>query len=198
MTENPVPGSTRPIWHFIIIFVLILVVNVLFARYGELAKPVTNGMPGLYLAVAFMIPFALWFRGWGVLAAYLGCMIGSTIAPFLGLIDNAVFSVADLLQALIPAVVFAFTSADPALRSPRDWAYFLAFAVLVATLAGAVWGAYTLAFFGIVSWGSAYLTGVSWFLSDMIVIIFITTPLLYLATPALRARGLLAERSWWR
>lgn len=197
MAEHPVPESTRPLWHFIVLFVVILVLNTIIARYGEIAKPVTNGMPGLYLAVAFMIPFALWFRGWGVLAAYLGCMVGSTIAPFLGLIDNAVFSVADLLQALIPAAVFAFAGADPALRSPRDWAYFLAFAILVATLAGAVWGAFTLALFGIVPWGSAYLTGVSWFLSDMIVIIFITTPLLYLATPALQARGLLVS-GWWR
>lgn len=97
-----------------------------------------------------MIPFALWFRGRGVLAAYLGCSAGATVAPVLGLVDNAVFSAASLLQALIPAAVFALWKVDPALSSPRDWAFFLAFAMLAANLAGAVWGAYTLALFGIV------------------------------------------------
>jgi hypothetical protein len=197
MAENPVPKSSRPLWHFFAIFVLILVANAILARYGELAKPSADGMPGLYLAVAFMIPFALWFRGWGVLAAYLGCLAGATVAPVFGIVDNAVFSAADLLQALIPAAVFAVAGADPALRSPRDWAYFLAFAMLAANLAGAVWGAYTLAFFGVVPWESAYLSGVSWFLGNLVVTMIIAAPLLYLATPALRARGLLVN-GWWR
>jgi len=53
--------------HYLIILVLVTIVNTLFARFGVIARPIGLGSSGLYLSVAFMIAFALWFEAWDVL-----------------------------------------------------------------------------------------------------------------------------------
>lgn len=50
--------------------------------FGEIHYSKEAGGVGLYFAVAFMIAFALWFGGWGVIAAYVGCFIGSRMLAY--------------------------------------------------------------------------------------------------------------------
>jgi len=56
----------------IAIFIGLVIVNTLLAAFGEISTKVAPGVSAFYIAVAFMIAFALWFGGWGVLAAYIG------------------------------------------------------------------------------------------------------------------------------
>jgi len=43
------------------------------AAFGVITYPIALVVSGLYFSVAFIIAFALWFGGWGVIAAYVGC-----------------------------------------------------------------------------------------------------------------------------
>lgn len=54
----------------------------------------------MYTAAAFMIAFALWFGGWGVLAAYIGCFIGTGMLMGLPVEVNLYWSLADLLAGI--------------------------------------------------------------------------------------------------
>jgi hypothetical protein len=68
--------KSRPLYTYVAILVVLIIINSLLARFGVIAYPMAPGGVGLYLAVAFMIAFALWFGAWGAIAAYTGCFIG--------------------------------------------------------------------------------------------------------------------------
>jgi ascorbate-specific PTS system EIIC-type component UlaA len=56
MIEKTVNLKTK-----VVVFILITIVNILLARFAALSTPNIPGADTLYFAVAFMIPFALWF-----------------------------------------------------------------------------------------------------------------------------------------
>ena len=65
--------KSRSPYTYVVILVALILLNVLLARFGVIARPIGLGCSGLYFSVAFMIAFALWFGAWGVIAAYVGC-----------------------------------------------------------------------------------------------------------------------------
>lgn len=68
--------KSRPLYTYVAILVVLIIINSLLAAFGEIHYPKAPGGVGLCLAVAFMIAFALWFGAWGAIAAYAGCFIG--------------------------------------------------------------------------------------------------------------------------
>jgi hypothetical protein len=185
-----------PGWRFPAIFIGLVVVDTLLAAFGVINIPIAPGVSGLYIAVAFMIAFALWFGGWGVLAAYLGCILGAGVAGGVPPLLNPLWSLADLWQVLIPLAAFRAFHADPGLWTRRDLGVFLAFGWLANNLAGAGWGAGTLALGGVIP--MAVLPGAfwSWFLGNLVVTAIITPLLLVTLTPRLREAGLLVKGTW--
>ncbi|WP_269850485.1 hypothetical protein [Methanosarcina horonobensis] len=97
-----------------------------------------------------MIVFALWYGIWGVLSAYLGCMIGAGVLADMPFSLNVIWSTADLWQALIPLTAFAYFKANIRLRTKRDWGIFLLFGCFLNNLIGALWGALTIVVVGMV------------------------------------------------
>ncbi len=76
MQENKA-AKKRALRTYLAISPALVLINTILARFGVLARPIGLGSSGLYFSVAVIIVFALWFGGWGVLAAYLGCIVGA-------------------------------------------------------------------------------------------------------------------------
>ncbi|MDD1661481.1 MAG: MASE1 domain-containing protein [Methanomicrobiales archaeon] len=193
-----VQGEVRqkPGWWYPAIFIGLVIANTLLAAFGEISTEVAPGVSAFYIAVAFMIAFALWFGGWGVLAAYLGCVLGAGVVGGVPPVVNLYWSLADVWQVLIPLAAFRAFHADTGLSTWRDLGVFLAFGWLLNNLAGAAWGSATLALGGVIPWEGVQATFTNWFIGNLIVTIIITPPLLVYLTPRLRKAGLLVKGTW--
>jgi hypothetical protein len=189
-------GESRVRKEHIAIFIGLVIATTLLAAFGEITTGVAPGVSSFYIAVTFMIAFALWFGGWGVLAAYLGCILGAGVVGGVPPVVNLTWSLADVWQVLIPLAAFRSFRADIALPAWRDFGIFLAFGWFLNNLAGAAWGAATFALGGVIPWSAAAGVFWSWFLGNLAVTILITPLLLVLLTPRLRSAGLLVRGTW--
>jgi hypothetical protein len=180
----------------IAIFVGLVIVNTLLAAFGEISTEVAPGVSAFYIAVAFMIAFALWFGGWGVLAAYIGCILGAGVTGGVPAVVNLSWSLADVWQVLIPLAAFRAFGADVGLGTRRDLVVFMVFGWFLNNLVGAAWGAATLALGGVIPWAGVEATFTSWFIGNLVVTILITPALLILVTPRLREAGLVVKGIW--
>jgi len=183
------------IYRNLIILVVVAIINALLSHFAAVAWPSAPGIAALYFAVAFMIPFTLWFGAWGAIAAYAGCVIGVGLFT-MPLSVNLYWSLADLWQVLIPLVAFRRFHADVGLKTGRDFLIFLIFGWLLNNLAGAVWGSTMLSLGGISTWNSVPTTLVVWFAGNLIVTVVITTALLKYVTPYIAKPGLLVKEYW--
>lgn len=184
------------IYRNLIILVVVAIINALLSHFAAVAWPSAPGIAALYFAVAFMIPFTLWFGAWGAIAAYAGCVIGVGLFT-MPLSVNLYWSLADLWQVLIPLVAFRRFHADVGLKTGRDFLIFLIFGWLLNNLAGVVWGSTMLSVGGISTWNSVPNTLVVWFAGNLIVTVVITTALLKYVTPYIAKPGLLVKEYWF-
>ena len=184
------------IYRNLIILLVVAIINALLSHFAAVAWPSAPGIAALYFAVAFMIPFTLWFGAWGAIAAYAGCVIGVGLFT-MPLSVNLYWSLADLWQVLIPLVAFRRFHADVGLKTGRDFLIFLIFGWLLNNLAGAVWGSTMLSLGGISTWNSVPTTLVVWFAGNLIVTVVITTALLKYVTPYIEKPGLLVKEYWF-
>jgi hypothetical protein len=171
----------RPPYIFPLVIILV-VINTLLSHFAAITAPVAPGTSALYFAVALMIPLALWFKVWGLLAAYLGCFLGAGLTS-LPLTVNAYWSLADLWQVLIPFIALRCFRSSPGLKTGKDWLVFLTFGWIVNNLVGAAWGAGMLVMGGIIAPEDFSATFISWLGGNLIVTILIAPWLLKFVTP---------------
>ncbi len=190
----------EPTYSFVILTLVLIVVNAIIARLCTLILPGgAGGIPTLYFAVAFMLLFTLWFGAYGAIAAYAGTFIGSGLLSTNGVIpvDVAVYwSIAGLLQVLIPLVALRTFEVDLTLENRRDWTLLLLFGVLINNVVGAAWGAYTLAFGNVITSSQIGSTFTLWLVGNIIVTILIVPLALRHFTPKVR-RSKLFVRNYW-
>lgn len=191
MIEKTVNLKTK-----VVVFILITIVNILLARFAALATPNIPGADTLYFAVAFMIPFALWFGAWGAIAAYIGCIVGSGLAAGFSVPVNFSWSLADLWQVLIPLLAFKALSGDISLKNRRDIGLFVVFGWIFNNLAGAIWGTFILIISGYVYPADFLMPFITWFISNLLVTSLITPILLKVFTPILQRKGLIIKNYW--
>jgi hypothetical protein len=186
----------KSLYIYLIIFIILAIINSLLSRFAVINWQIAPGVSGLYFAVAFMIAFTLWFGMWGAIAAYIGCFIGAGMGTGLPPVFNVFWSLADLWQVLIPLVAFRIAGADAGLKTKRDFLIFLIFGLVLNNLAGASWGASTLAFGGIISWNNAPYIFIGWLIPNIIVTIAITPLLLRYITPHIKKSGIYVRNYW--
>jgi len=100
--EHARDKKSTSLFSYLAIFAVLIPLNTLLVAYGEIPYSNAPGGGGLYTAATFMIAFALWFGGWGVLATYTGCFSAAGMLMGLPAEVNLYWSLADLWQALIP------------------------------------------------------------------------------------------------
>jgi len=180
----------------IALFFLLTCINALASKFVVFSLPMAPGVATYYIVVACMILFVFWFGVWGALSAYAGCFIGAGLLSGIPPEVAWYWSLADLWQAVIPVLVFWYLKRDPYVFSRKNLLLLLISGCILNNLAGAVWGSLTLALGGQIPWDLVFFTGISWWLTNIIVCIIILPPALYLITPYLKTHELFVNHDW--
>jgi hypothetical protein len=188
----------EPTYSFVILTLVLIVVNTLIARFCVIALPGgVAGVSTLYFAVAIMILFTLWFGAYGAIAAYAGTLIGSGLLnPAIPPVVAIYWSIAGLLQVLIPLVAFRTFKVDLTLENRRDWTLLLLFGVLINNSVGAAWGAWTLAFGNVIASSQIGSVFTLWLIGNIIVTIIIVPLALRHLTPKVQKSKLFVKYYW--
>ncbi|MGB7789427.1 hypothetical protein [Methanoregula sp.] len=189
----------EPTYSFVILTLILIVVDTFLALISVKLIPAAAGGPvsPLFIAVAFMILFTLWFGAYGAIAAYVGTLVGAGLLAADSFSQHPeiaiLWAVAGLLQVLIPLVAVRSFDVDLAMENPRDLTYVLIFGVIVNNLVGAAWGTWTLALAQTVNTGSIFGT---WLIGNIIVTILIVPLALKHFTPKVRKSKLFVKNYW--
>jgi integral membrane sensor domain MASE1 len=188
----------EPTYSFVILTLVLIVVNTLIARFCVIALPGgVAGVSALYFAVAIMILFTLWFGAYGAIAAYAGTLIGSGLLnPAIPPVVAIYWSIAGLLQVLIPLVALRTFKVDLTLENRRDWTLLLLFGVLINNSVGAAWGACTLAFGNVIAASQIGSVFTLWLIGNIIVTIIIVPLALRYGTPHIRKTKIFVRNYW--
>jgi hypothetical protein len=177
-----VKHAQEPTYSFVILTLVLILVNTALAWLSVKFIPAGTGDIALvYIAVAFMILFALWFGAYGVIAAYVGTLFAG------------VLTTESLLQALIPLVAARIFEIDLTLAHRRDWTIILLFAVLINNVVGAAWGAFTLSFLGPVDVVGAFST---WLAGNIIITLLVVPLALRFLTEKVSTSKLFVRHYW--
>lgn len=189
--------AQEPTYSFVILTFVLILVNTALAWISVKVVPAgTGGVALVYIAVAFMILFTLWFGAYGAIAAYVGTLLGGVLSTE-SLLQHpeiaVIWAVAGLLQVLIPLVAVRLSEVDLTLKNRRDWTVILLFAVLINNLVGAAWGAYTLSLLGPVNLATTFST---WLVGNIIITILIVPLALRLLTDKVNTSKLFVKKYW--
>jgi hypothetical protein len=192
-----VKHAQEPTYSFVILTLVLILVNTALAWLSVKFIPAgTGGIALVYIAVAFMILFALWFGAYGVIAAYVGTLFAGVLTTE-SLLQHpevaAIWAVAGLLQALIPLVAARIFEIDLTLAHRRDWTIILLFAVLINNVVGAAWGAFTLSFLGPVDVVGAFST---WLAGNIIITLLVVPLALRFLTEKVSTSKLFVRHYW--
>jgi hypothetical protein len=194
-------NTHEPTYSFVILTLVLIVVDTLLAWLCTLlSSSGTSGVSSLYVAVAFMILFTLWFGAYGAIAAYVGTLVGSGLLSSGGLASHpevAVYwAVAGLFQVLIPLIALRSFDVDLSLQNIRDVNLLVVFGVIINNVIGAAWGAWTLGLGNIITpsqIGSVFMT---WLIGNIIVTILIVPLALRHLTPRMQKSRLYVRNYW--
>ena len=187
----------EPTYSFVILTLVLILINTALAWISvTFFRTGTSGVAYVYIAVASMILFTLWFGLYGAIAAYAGTFLGGVLTtpallqrPEIALL----WAVAGFLQVIIPLVAVRKLEVDLALPERRDWTIVILFAVLINNLAGAAWGAFTLSLAGPVAIPSVFAT---WLVSNIIVTLLIVPLALRFLTEKVSRSKLFVKQYW--
>jgi hypothetical protein len=189
----------EPTYSFVILTFILILIDTLFAWASVTIFPSAAGGAAswLYIAVAFMILFTLWFGAYGAIAAYAGTLVGLGLLASDTLAHNpeiAVFwAIAGLLQVLIPLVAVRSFDVNLSMESPRDYTYVLLFGVLINNLIGAAWATWFISLAETVNMGTVFS---SWLVGDVIVCALIVPLALRHFTPRVQKSKLFVKNYW--
>jgi len=189
--------AQEPTYSFVILTFVLILVNTALAWLSVKFVPAgTGGIALVYIAVAFMILFTLWFGAYGAIAAYVGTLLAGVLstASLLKHLEIAViWAVAGLLQVLIPLVAVRMFEVDLTLENRRDWTIIILFAVLINNVVGAVWGVFTLSLLEPVTIPGAFLT---WLIGNIIITLLIVPLALRFGTVKVSKSKLFVKQYW--
>jgi hypothetical protein len=191
----------EPTYSFVILTLVLIIIDTLLARLSVSIFPAGSfGVSIFYFAVAFMILFTLWFGAYGAIAAYIGTLIGSGLLSSGALQGHPLvaigWSVAGLLQVLIPLVAFRVFEVNVGMESSRDFFHLILFGVILNNVVGASWGAYVLAMGGIIQFSDVTGVFAAWLIGNVVITLLIVPLALLRLTPGVRKSKLFVRNYW--
>ncbi len=189
-------AATVPLFLRVALLFLLICLDALIAKFVVFSFAAGPGTSLLYIVVAVMIVTTLWFGLWGAFAAYAGCWIGAGVLSGLSPTASLLWSVADLLQVVIPLLAFRLLGADVSLRTRRDLGVLIVFGIVLNNLVGALWGTLALGSAGLVTIPTLFPLFSAWFMGNLIASAVIVPVVLWFGTPIVREHELFVKRYW--
>jgi hypothetical protein len=188
----------EPTYSFVILTFILIILDTLLAWFCTKIFPSVSGMISwLFVAVAFMILFTLWFGAYGAIAAYVGTLAGAGLLASDTFASNygiaILWAIAGLLQVLIPLVAVRSFEVDLTLENRRDWTILILFGVVINNAIGAAWGTWTLSLAQSVNMSTVFST---WLVGNVIVTILIVPLALRIFTPTIQKSKLFVKYYW--
>jgi hypothetical protein len=192
----------RPTYSFLILVIGLILINTLLAwlsvQVSRLISPsLPTGVALIYIAAAFMLIFTLWFGMYGAIAAYVGSFLGAGLLSGLPATVAIYFSIASILQVLIPLIAFRIFDVNVDMESTRDLFHLVLFGVILNNVIGAVWGSVALAIAGINEWSQVPFTFLVWFIGNVVVTIIIVPLVLRRCTPRVEKSKVFVKNYWF-
>jgi hypothetical protein len=192
----------RPTYSFLILVIGLILINTLLAwlsvQVSHLISPsLPTGVALIYIAAAFMLIFTLWFGMYGAIAAYVGSFLGAGLLSGLPATVAIYFSIASILQVLIPLIAFRIFDVNVDMESTRDLFHLVLFGVILNNVIGAVWGSVALAIAGINEWSQVPFTFLVWFIGNVVVTIIIVPLVLRRCTPRVEKSKVFVKNYWF-
>ena len=102
-------------WTHIVTFAFATAISYVLGVISSLIFPVLGapGVSALYVAAAIYVPLGVWMGMWGALAGYVSCFFLGLYPSGYSVIQSLIWSLADFLEALIPAAMFRLSNTDP-------------------------------------------------------------------------------------
>jgi hypothetical protein len=190
---NPPLGVAR-----LVTYAVAAAVYTIIAWLGVIALPMGFlSVSALYIGMGFLIPFVLWFSGWGWVIGVIGAIVGAGILagmpvplaiPF-GMVELVVqVPLLCLYRTLAPK--FGVSPIGKDVFKPKGFIFFLILAVILAQLWSAITGNITLYLFGFVPADALPVSITAWWIGNMIAVVVIGTILLGVLTPVVERLGL--------
>jgi len=165
---------------------------------GVIALPIgVVGVSAFYVAIGFGIPFALWFGGYGLIIGYIGSFLGAGLLAGVPLTIAIPFGFVDLIQFGIPLLAYRLLApkvgVDPIAKDVytlKGFIFFLIFCVLIPNYFGSLYGIWILYIGGLVPPEAFLVAQMGWWISNMIIIVIISSIVLKLVGPVMERYGL--------
>jgi len=170
------------------------------------------GISFFYFVYPFFLVFTMWWGAWGMLGAYVGCVIGAGILVGIGPVPSIVYSISDLVPPLFAFVLYrgllANRGYDPLWRDLTDkevagvktkrlgaWFWFVIINGVILNIISAEIGVGVQYEFGLVSPGGFWPFWIGWALGDAVAMVIIT-PVLVKGLTSLVERQGLVNHGW--
>ncbi len=192
---NPNPPVTVP---QLVAYALATGVYTVLAWISVVSGPIQiPGIGGLFIAMGFGVPFAMWFGFWGLVMGFIGTSIGAGILAGLPLPLSLAFGVGDII--LFGSLVLLYRGfakrfkVDPIGKdvfTARGFVYFAIFGALIPHVLGALYGVPLLYVAGFVPQNMLLVSFLGMIAGNFIVVIVVGPVLLRLLGPVVERMGL--------
>lgn len=196
---NPPLGVARLVTYAVAaaVYTVIAWVGVIVLPMGFLS------VSALYIGMGFLIPFVLWFSGWGWVIGVIGAIVGAGILAGMPVPLAIPFGSVELLvqipflivyRALAPRIGVSPIGKD--VFTPKGFIFFLITGVILTQLWSAISGNLTLYLFGFIPADALMFSITGWWIGNMIAVVVIGTILLGVLTPVVERLGLIVQGIW--
>lgn len=173
-------------------------VYTIIAWLGVIALPMGFlSVSALYIGMGFLVPFVLWFSGWGWVIGVIGAIVGAGILAGMPVPLAIPFGFVELVMVVPLLIVyrtlapkFGVSPIGKDVLKPKGFIFFLIVAVIAFQLLSSVSGNITLYLFGFVPADALPLSISGWWIGNMITVAVIGTILLATLTPVVERLGL--------
>jgi integral membrane sensor domain MASE1 len=166
-----------------------------------------SGISLFYFVYPFFLVFTMWWGIWGILAAYVGCVIGAGLMVGLGVVPSLAYSIADFVPPLVAFAVWRGVLAkrgyDPLWRDltekqiagvktkrAGEWFWFVLINGVILNAISAELGVGIEYQMGLVPGGAYWYWWGGWFVGDLLAMVIITPVLVKGLTNLVERQGL--------
>jgi hypothetical protein len=147
------------------------------------------GVSAFYIGFAFYTGFAIWFGVWGLIAMYIGLLIGALLTGMFSAV-TFILALGNVLGAAVPMVAFKMFNLDESLRKTKDYIAYIMSSTIAQSIIAAGWVLTGFAIVGIMPAETAKIAFTGWIIGDILVSILIGIPLLKFVTPVIKKTSL--------